>query len=68
MIIIKYLTLLLGIILVSSGLTFIISYLNLLTIGYNFFDYVKFIIGRLECLNFIFGIIIITFYLIKEDK
>lgn len=38
------------------GLTYIIIYLNLLTIGYNFFDYVKFIIRRIECLNFVIGV------------
>ena len=40
------------------GFIYIISYLNLLTIGYNFFDYVNFIIRRIECLNAVFGIII----------
>ena len=39
------------------GNVYIISYLNLLTIGYNFFEYVNFIIRRIECLNFIFGVI-----------
>lgn len=32
------------------GFTFIITYLNLLTLGYNFFEYVNFIIRRMECL------------------
>ena len=41
------------------GNVYIISYLNLLTIGYNFFDYVNFIIRRIECLYSIIGIIII---------
>lgn len=41
------------------GNVYIISYLNLLTIGYNFFDYVNFIIWRIECLYSIIGIIII---------
>ena len=40
------------------GFVYIISYLNLLTIGYNFIDYVKFIIRRLECLIAPIGIII----------
>ncbi len=39
------------------GSFYIIIYLNLLTFGYNFFEYVKFIISRLECLNFFIGII-----------
>lgn len=40
------------------GCVYIIVYLNLLSIGYNFFQYVNFIIRRLECLNALFGIII----------
>ncbi|MBP3635592.1 MAG: hypothetical protein J6J17_03945 [Bacilli bacterium] len=38
------------------GLSYIIIYLNLLSIGYNFFEYVNFIIRRIECLNVFFGI------------
>ena len=34
-----------------------ICYLNYFEIGYNFFEYVNFIIRRIECLNFIFGVI-----------
>ena len=41
------------------GFVYIISYLNLLTIGYNFFDYVNFIIRRIECLYAPVGMIII---------
>lgn len=55
----KILFLILGIILSSIGLMFIMLYLNLLTIGYNFVDYVKFIISRLECILFLIGIIMI---------
>ena len=44
--------------LTTIGSVYIICYLNLLTIGYNFIDFVNFIIRRIECLNFIFGIII----------
>jgi len=47
------------------GLIFIISYLNLLSIGYNFLEYVNFIIRRLECLYAIIGIVImlLTIYI-----
>lgn len=38
------------------SLSYIIIYLNLLTIGYNFLDYVNFIIRRIECLNIFLGI------------
>lgn len=48
-----------GFILTITGLTYIISYLNLLTIGYNFINYVNFIIRRIECLYTIIGITII---------
>lgn len=41
------------------GMVYIISYLNLLEIGYNFLEYVNFIIRRIECLYSIIGIIII---------
>lgn len=41
------------------SLSFIIIYLNLLTIGYNFIDYVNFIIRRFECINLLTGFIIV---------
>ena len=49
---------LLGFGLTTIGFVYIICYLNLLTIGYNFFDFVNFIIRRIECINAIIGIII----------
>lgn len=42
------------------GSVFIISYLNLLTIGYNFIEYVNFISRRIECLYAVFGVIIMA--------
>ena len=39
------------------GFVYIISYLNLLTIGYNFLEYVNFISRRFECLCALFGIV-----------
>lgn len=41
------------------GSIYIISYLNLMTLGYNFTDYVHFICGQIECLNAVIGIVII---------
>lgn len=51
--------------LIGFGLTVIgsvysISYLNLLTIGYNFLEYVNFIIRQFECLCAVVGIVIMT--------
>ncbi len=47
------------------GLVYIISYLNLLTVGYNFKEYVQFIISRIECLNALigFGLMLCTIYI-----
>ena len=40
------------------GCSFIILYLNLTTMGYNFLEYVNFIIRRVECYFSIIGFII----------
>lgn len=56
----------LGFILTTIGIIYIISYLNLLTIGYNFLEYVKFIIRRIECLYAIIGITIIFITILKR--
>lgn len=50
------------------GLLYIITYLNLLTIGYNFFEYVKFIISRIECWNVVLGFILIYLSMKEEEK
>ena len=52
------------------GWMYIILYLNLTTVGYNFLEYVNFIIRRIECWNAIVGMIIIFFSLrfTKEEK
>ena len=55
---IKIFLFLIGFGLKTIGFVYIISYLNLLTIGYNFLQYVNFVIRRIECLNALFGIII----------
>lgn len=40
------------------GLVYVILYLNLFSFGYNFLDYVNFIIRRIECLYTFIGIIL----------
>lgn len=50
------------------GFTFIITYLNLTTIGYSFLDYIKFIIRRLECVLAVIGIILINISLYKKGE
>lgn len=40
------------------GSVYILVYLNLLTIGYNFLEYVNFIIRRFECLIALVGVVV----------
>ena len=50
------------------GFLYIITYLNLLTIGYNFSYYVNFIIRRFECYFVLIGLIIMNLSMyIKGD-
>jgi len=55
---IRFILFLFGFGLTTIGCVYIICYLNLFSIGYNFMDFVNFIIRRIECLNSLFGIII----------
>lgn len=60
---------LVGFALLTIGNTFLILYLNLLAIGYNFSFYVNFITRRIECYYAPIGfIIIILTLIIKGDK
>ena len=61
-------TLLVGFGLALIGLLYIVTYLNLLTIGYNFFEYVKFIISRIECWNLVIGFSFIYMSMKEDDK
>ena len=54
--------------LTTIGSVYIICYLNLFSIGYNFFEYVNFIIRRIECLNTFIGIIIMILSLTIGGK
>lgn len=66
----RYMAYFIGLLLSSTGLVFIIIYLNLMNIGYSFIEYVNFIIRRVECINFVIGIIImfLSMYKRKEKK
>lgn len=51
------------------GFTYIILYLNLFTVGYNFYEYVNFIFSRVECYFVFIGLIILILSMfIKGDK
>ena len=55
----KIILFLFGYSLTLIGLIYIISYLNILSLGYNFIFYVKFICRRIECIYELIGIILI---------
>lgn len=55
----KVMMFVLGVVMASIGLSFIIIYLNLLNMGYNFREYVQFIISKWECMIIFIGILII---------
>lgn len=50
------------------GFTFIITYLNLTTMGYSVLDYIKFIIRRIECILGVVGIVLINIALYKKGE
>ena len=47
------------------GFVYIIAYLNYLTIGYSFIDYIKLIMTRVECLIVILGFILLNIAIFK---
>lgn len=47
------------------GFTYVVGYLNLLTIGYTFLEYLIFISKRSECLMALLGILIIIYTIFK---
>ena len=60
---VKVILFILGVFLCSFGLLFDLLYLNLLSMGYSFLEYVKFIISRVECNALFIGIILLFFSL-----
>ena len=65
---VRILLYIIGVILTSIGLFFIIIYLNLLTIGYSFLEFVKFISRRFEVWLLLIGIICIIISLERWIK
>ena len=50
------------------GFTYIILYLNLFSVGYNFSEYVNFIFSRLECYFTLIGLIILVLSLFIKGE
>ena len=60
---------LLGFGLMTMGFIYIILYLNILSMGYNFSDYVNYIFRHIECYFALIGLIIINLVIyIKGDN
>lgn len=55
-----------GFLMLVYGMSIIVIYLNLITIGYNLCDYVNFIISRYECYLCVIGLFIIIFIMYGE--
>ena len=55
----KILLIIMGIVLTSIGLSNIILYLNLLVLGYNFFDYLKYTFTNFFTIIFWLGLVLI---------
>ena len=56
----RFLLFLFGFGITVIGFSYIIIYLNLMSLGYNFLEYVKFISRRIECLNVLIGKVIMS--------
>ena len=63
---IKILMFIIGFILTSLSLSFLFLYLNILNLGYNFIEFINFIIKKWELYLFFIGIILMIISLRKE--
>lgn len=59
---------LLGFGLMVIGFTYVITYLNLLTMGYTIYNYFIFILSRVECLFTIIGFVIISLVILTSGR
>ncbi len=50
------------------GFTYIITYMNLMSMGYSFLDYTKFIFSRIECLFSILGFFIVSIIIFTKGS
>lgn len=57
---------LLGFGLMVIGFTYIITYMNLMSMGYSFLDYIQFVASRIECLFSIIGLLITTIIILTK--
>jgi len=65
---IRILSFIIGFVLSSLSLTFIILYLNIINLGYSFFDFINFIIRKWELYLLFVGIILMILAFRKDKK
>jgi len=65
---VRFFFFLLGFGLMVIGFTYMITYLNLLTIGYSFTNYLHFIMSRVECFFSVIGFIIISLVIFTSGR
>lgn len=64
----RFLIFIVGLTIAVVGLSYIIIYLNLLVMGYTFWDYLDYIFGKFECLSFFIGYILILLLLFVKRR
>lgn len=62
----KLILFVIGILLISVSISFIIIYINLLNMGYTFLEYVNFIIRRMEIIAFVPGVFLVIVSMLKR--
>ena len=62
----KLILFVIGILLISVSISFIIIYINLLNMGYTFLEYVNFIIRRMEIIAFVSGVFLVIVSMLKR--
>lgn len=50
------------------GFTYIITYMNLMTMGYSYIDYLSFIASRIECLFALIGFILVSIIILTKEN
>jgi len=57
-----------GVFLSANGLTYLIIYLNLLSMNYTIKEYLEYIFTKIECLSFVLGYILILITIFKKRR
>lgn len=50
------------------GFTYIITYMNLMTMGYSFIEYLRFIFSRIECLFSVIGLLLVSIVIFTKGS